>query len=69
MRNFGCDRLSEVLYYVALPTLASLLIFYSPWLFEGARIVKVHDNLDSDVVYNYIIGEYLVTCPGIFGPR
>ncbi len=35
-----------------------LFIFYTPWLFEGGRIVEVHDNLDGEIVHNYIIGQF-----------
>jgi hypothetical protein len=41
-----------------LPTVI-FIIFYAPYLFEKTAFINTHDNLDSEVVWNAIIGKYL----------
>jgi hypothetical protein len=35
-------------------------LFYLPWFFPFGRLVPIHDNLDGEVVVNYIIGQTLL---------
>lgn len=43
---------------LVLVALLFALIWYVPWFFDAFQIVRPHDNLDSEVVYNKLIGLY-----------
>ena len=43
---------------LALVALLFALIWYIPWFCDAFQIVRPHDNLDSEVVYNKLIGLY-----------
>lgn len=34
------------------------LLYYSPFFFESLRIVTIHDNLDAEVVFNKLLGDF-----------
>ncbi|HVH78800.1 MAG TPA: DUF6044 family protein, partial [Stellaceae bacterium] len=41
-----------------------LALWYLPWLFNSTAVVRIQDNLDSEVVSNYIIGAVVRGDPG-----
>lgn len=43
----------------ALASLAALTIYYLPLFFPETAVVRVHDNLDSNVVFNHIVAEWV----------